>query len=276
MFKKLFGKKELPIEKLEKEHDLSFPKAFKKFISENKPLLFHLPDEDYAVLKSLYTENIDSKLDDFNDLIRHLNQWTNHDDVRTIPFARNKKAGKDKYLVFQEHSNKIFLTDNNGIIQQLELTNIVNLYKANTKLISSEINGIELPTGISYWKDSYQDTVIEGDTRNDSFFVETHGSFYKTKSELESIARIEVQCTLMVNKKTIFFTSAYEIPNPKLESAMKHMLEYRLYYYNLYGLIDCINRFLNKNLEYKTILDNYNLYDVIKNATKSYQKTKLK
>jgi len=280
MFGKIFNRNSLKqITSIEDKWDITYPNELKEIIKSNgKDYVFNLPDEPYKLLDSLTDSEVHSDLEDASHLIKHLNSGKNSAAFKKIPFARNQQAGKDKYLVFEDHTSKIYLTDNNAIINQLEITKLVNLNNSNRFLGIAEMKNVNLPKGISYWKDSYGLSKIQRNSAKNDLIVESFGCYYKSSKREESIAKIEMQCSIIENDIQFNLSSSYQIDNPEIDRPLKYMLDYRLYYYNLWCLIDCLNLFMEDpkiTQNTKSIISEFNLFEKARNILKGQSVSKI-
>lgn len=268
MLNKLFGNRKLnAINAFEKKFQITYPNQLKEKIKATE-LKFRLPDEDYKILNSLLQNDVENKLEDVNYLIEHLNTGKLKSHFKKVPFARNQRAGKDKYLVFENETNNVYLTDNNGIINQLELSNLVDIFLTKKSLKLTETEKHKLPIGIKYIEDSYGQQQLEKSAPDNDLIAESYGVYYSTKERTNNNAKLEIQCTLKTQNTQHNFSTAYKLQNPELDSPLKHMLEYRMYYYNLHCLIHCLGTFVNKmtnSEDLKPIIDQFNLYETAKN-----------
>lgn len=280
MFGKIFNRDSLKkITSIEDKWNITYPNELKDIIKSNgKDYVFNFPDETYKLLDSLTDSEVNSDLEDVSYLIKHLNSGKNSAAFKKIPFARNQQAGKDKYLVFENQTNKIFLTDNNAIINQLEITKLVNLNKPNRFLGIAEMKNVKLPSGISYWKDSYGINKIQRNSAMNDLVVESFGCYYKSSKREDSIAKIEVQCSIIENDVQFNLSSSYQIDNPEIDRPLKYMLGYRLYYYNLWCLVDCLNLFMEDpriTINTKSVINEFNLFEKAKNILKGQSVSKI-
>lgn len=289
------------LKNIEEKLNCKFPKRFHEFISKNKEkeIILELPDEKYRILRSIINNG---NINDSYEKVDYLsNDMKTHQalksEKRKLPFARNLSGDQFKYLFFEgeegeEFDEKIYVTDMDSLIGEIEITNSIALFdsivqsKNDSQIIidckpqSSEklFADFQLPKPISYWQKSFGIS-SRGNTEKypNGFSVQQHAVNYHFDNPQENIAKFEMQSVFAKGEQLFFTSSAYEIDNPNLEGSINYNVEYRTYYFKLFSIVDALIKskeiaieqgFINEE-EFMDLIEVKQLFQIAKQHFKS-------
>ncbi|SDM12954.1 hypothetical protein SAMN05421823_110252 [Catalinimonas alkaloidigena] len=252
------------LRKIEKRLNCKFPKHFHELLQDinTHEIILELADENYRILYSIFQKSTDSyenvvELSEDISSRRELNNGS-----IKLPFARNLSGDQFKFLFFEgkageECEARVFFSDIDSRIGQLEITHVVDLFEGKPEhnalgkvtinckpqSIQSLVQNFDLPNPISYWKDSFGLYAGESQKKNSpKLTIESYATNYKFKAPQQNIAKFEIQASMGVKEAMFYTSAAYQIDNSQLQVSLLYPQEYRIFYFKLLCIVDTLLR----------------------------------